>query len=310
LEKAGRYDEACLAYARALRKRPGRAKWWYRLGRARWKAGDLVGASRAYERAIELDPDRGLWRQRWERSRTQSSRLPQFQGLLVAHRAHHRGLPENSLEGTAMLPEWVDGVEIDVRLTSDGVPVLIHDNTVDRTTAITGRVSEFTSRRISTATAGRVPDLQSYLSSPHLDRFSLVMVDLKVPAGPHLLRVLDSIREVCATERIIAMVRTLEQLSALRSTRDAYRVGWYGTTTSDVRQRLRVAENFDIELLMIARGSNRYLRNRAAGQSIRGAGRLVGASTVNTDTAIDSVANDGCDVLLTDVSHWHRFAPG
>jgi glycerophosphoryl diester phosphodiesterase len=52
---------------------------------------------------------------------------------VIAHRTCPKHAPENSLEGMAKAAALgADAVEIDVRLTSDGVPVLNHDTTVWR----------------------------------------------------------------------------------------------------------------------------------------------------------------------------------
>lgn len=40
------------------------------------------------------------------------------------------------------------GVELDIEFTSDGIPVLMHDNTVDRTTDGTGRLCDLTFEQI------------------------------------------------------------------------------------------------------------------------------------------------------------------
>lgn len=53
---------------------------------------------------------------------------------IVAHRACPLHAPENSLAGVKMAAKLgADAVEIDLRLTSDGVPVLNHDRTFWRT---------------------------------------------------------------------------------------------------------------------------------------------------------------------------------
>ncbi|MFD2795483.1 glycerophosphodiester phosphodiesterase family protein [Promicromonospora vindobonensis] len=70
---------------------------------------------------------------------------PDARILTAAHRAQWRSAPENSVP--AILAAFEDGaeiVELDVRLTADGVPVLMHDTTVDRTTDGTGRVDSLT----------------------------------------------------------------------------------------------------------------------------------------------------------------------
>jgi glycerophosphoryl diester phosphodiesterase len=65
--------------------------------------------------------------------------------MLIAHRGFSGRYPENTLwafREAMKLP--VDGIELDIRRTRDGVLVVIHDETVDRTTFGSGRVSELT----------------------------------------------------------------------------------------------------------------------------------------------------------------------
>jgi glycerophosphoryl diester phosphodiesterase len=65
--------------------------------------------------------------------------------LIITHRglAHH--VPENTLASVrAALETPVDGIEIDVYLSADGVPVVMHDPTLDRTTDGHGPVCSLT----------------------------------------------------------------------------------------------------------------------------------------------------------------------
>lgn len=65
--------------------------------------------------------------------------------MVVAHRGCWRDAAENALSGIeACVRMGVDVVELDVRRTRDGALVLMHDETVDRTTNGTGRVSDLT----------------------------------------------------------------------------------------------------------------------------------------------------------------------
>lgn len=65
--------------------------------------------------------------------------------LISAHRGGAALAPENTLaafrNGIAL---GADFLEMDVHLTKDGVPVVIHDATIDRTTDGAGRVADFT----------------------------------------------------------------------------------------------------------------------------------------------------------------------
>jgi len=57
--------------------------------------------------------------------------------LVISHRTQMGTCPENTLAGIeAALAEAVDAIEIDVRATLDGVPVLMHDASLERTTGI------------------------------------------------------------------------------------------------------------------------------------------------------------------------------
>ena len=64
--------------------------------------------------------------------------------MVVAHRGcWFDGAPENSLSAIRRCEAiGVDIIEIDVALTADGTPVLLHDETVDRTTDASGPIAE------------------------------------------------------------------------------------------------------------------------------------------------------------------------
>lgn len=75
------------------------------------------------------------------------AQLENFDGgiMVVAHRACWRSASENSIEAIEeCIRLGVDMVEIDVRRTADGNLVVIHDDTVDRTTNGHGPVSAMT----------------------------------------------------------------------------------------------------------------------------------------------------------------------
>jgi len=65
--------------------------------------------------------------------------------LVAAHRAAHNVYPENSLQAIQeSIKLGVDIIEIDVKVSKDGVPFLMHDRTMDRTTTGKGDPEEFT----------------------------------------------------------------------------------------------------------------------------------------------------------------------
>jgi len=75
--------------------------------------------------------------------------------LIFAHRGASQLAPENTLTAFRKALELgADGVELDVRLSADGVPVVIHDATVDATTAGSGRVSSLAVSELKGLDAG------------------------------------------------------------------------------------------------------------------------------------------------------------
>ena len=57
--------------------------------------------------------------------------------LLLAHRGYHTDAPENTLAAfAAAVKLGVDGIETDVRLSRDGLPVIIHDRVTPRKRAV------------------------------------------------------------------------------------------------------------------------------------------------------------------------------
>lgn len=83
---------------------------------------------------------------------------PYFAGapLLIAHRGGSGLAPENTLAAFRRAIEWwrADVLEIDVHSTRDGEVVVIHDDTVDRTTDGTGPVAGFRLEEIRRLDAG------------------------------------------------------------------------------------------------------------------------------------------------------------
>lgn len=91
-----------------------------------------------------------------------------------AHRGCSMAAPENSLPAFRLaLDSGAEGVEFDVQLTRDRVPVVIHDETVDRTHLGTGWVKDLTAAEVT----GLSSRLGSGATIPTLDEVLAVFAD-------------------------------------------------------------------------------------------------------------------------------------
>ena len=75
--------------------------------------------------------------------------------LIIAHRGASLIAPENTLAAFALAMEsGADGIELDVRLSRDGVPVVIHDATLRRTGLREEAVARMDAKQLGEVDAG------------------------------------------------------------------------------------------------------------------------------------------------------------
>lgn len=101
-----------------------------------------------------------------------------WEGRYYAHRGLHQSkkkTPENSMAAFKLAVKHNYGIELDVQLTKDKVPVIIHDYSVKRVCGIDKKVNEFTLEELQ--------QLNLYTSEEHIPTFESVlnMINGQVP---------------------------------------------------------------------------------------------------------------------------------
>jgi len=131
--------------------------------------------------------------------------------LRLAHRGDHRRLPENSLAALvagARAPRS-DGVEFDVHLSRDHVPVVIHDATLARVQGVPARVDALTAAELQ---RHGVPSLAEVMAS--LPAAAFLDVELKVVPGRETASVLTAARGAGGARAVVSAF-ALEALEAI-----------------------------------------------------------------------------------------------
>jgi glycerophosphoryl diester phosphodiesterase len=103
--------------------------------------------------------------------------------LVIAHRGASALAPENTLAAfRRALDDGAEGFEFDVRLASDGVPVVVHDATLRRTAGRKGEIAALSSSALAEIDAG------SWFNRRHPARARAEYAQERIPT---LARVLD-----------------------------------------------------------------------------------------------------------------------
>ncbi|MGB4776998.1 glycerophosphodiester phosphodiesterase [Microbacterium sp.] len=246
-----------------------------------------------------------------------AERTPGEASFIAAHRGGSSMAPENTLPAVrAALVSGFGYVEVDLSLTADGVAVLMHDRTVNRTTDGEGSLASLTLAAVRTLDAGGwysaafagtpVPTASEFLDVlAQLD--GRAILDLKGVWTPEAAD--DLVGELAA--------RGLERRVAVASF-DARALA-YVQARSDVIPRLLILKTLptDIVPAALAVGARGVVVGRGALQArpevvdeLHEAGLRVVAYTLNSDRQWDAATSLGVDGIVTDdpglLDHWQR----
>ncbi len=127
------------------------------------------------------------------------SEMGSFKNVRYAHRGlHNSSVPENSIEAFSLAVESGFGIELDVRLSSDGELMVFHDETLDRMTDVSGKFDEFGADAL-----GKIKLLGTENTIPTF-REVLELVDGKVPL---LVEIKEFNGSFAVTEKTVDMLR-------------------------------------------------------------------------------------------------------
>lgn len=227
--------------------------------------------------------------------------------FVTSHAACKGYAPENTLAGIRKAIELgADAIEVDIHCTKDGVPVLLHDSTVDRTTDGTGDIREMTLEEARRLDAGAkqhdgrysgepIPTLAEVLAE--VAGRALLVLEIKQPGIEE--RVCRVVRDANAVQdcevhsfwpQVVAAVRKAEPRMAAALLTDARAIkDWH--------------DFFGFALSLNAQAISVHYRS-AAPDIVRAAQRR-GLSfltwTVNEPADIRRVVDAGVDAVCSDV---------
>ncbi|KUO15132.1 glycerophosphodiester phosphodiesterase [Streptomyces dysideae] len=157
----------------------------------------------------------------------------------VAHRGDPYVARENTLDSLrSALTRGADAVEADVRLTRDGVPVLLHDATLKRLWQQDRPLGSLSADEVRGLTAGGVPTLAEALTAMDGSR---LMLDLPgEPSVRAVRRIVDVVRE-CGARDHVYYCASAPAMLAVRTADPAAEIALTWTTLAPPRPALLAA---------------------------------------------------------------------
>lgn len=239
--------------------------------------------------------------------RERPRRAPEGWPVNIGHRGDPTRFPENTLSSfRGALAAGAEGLELDVRLTRDGHPVVMHDGTVERTTDGFGALSGMTLdevRRLDVGGDG-VPTLREVFQSFPGVHVNLDIKDRDRPGAERV--VLDVLREAGAADRALVASAHHRVLRKFRGAAGGgFRTGasrweiavFYGLSLLRLERLIRPA--YAALQVPVTHGRLRILTPRFVAAA-RASGVRVDAWTINRADQMREVLDLGVDGVMTD----------
>jgi len=227
---------------------------------------------------------------------------------VIAHRGFSGAAPENTIAAVrAAIEIQADMVEIDVTLTADGRVVVIHDETLDRTTNGGGLVSDFSLTALQQLDAGswfaprfageRIPTLDAVLDE--VEGRILLNVEIKSESVDRgvVPKVASSIRKRGMIDQVVVSSFSPTALEQMHSEAPEIRTAvLYNTKFHKGQDSVEIVTDLGASVFNIKRQRlTKKMMRRCADNDIP-----VGIYTVNKPARMRRLVKKGIDAIFTD----------
>ena len=222
-----------------------------------------------------------------------------------AHRGFSGKYPENTiLAFKKAIEAEADGIELDVQLTKDGEIVIIHDETIDRTTDGKGEVVSYTYEELSKFDASyiyrgkvgfnKIPTLREYFELIK-DTNIITNIELKTGINEYIgieEKVWDLIKEFNLTKRVI--ISSFNHYSILRMKKIAPELKYGLLSETWIINAGEYTKNLGVECY------HPHFANMTEDivKEIKSYGIEINTFTVNKKEQIYDMLNKGIDIII------------
>jgi glycerophosphoryl diester phosphodiesterase len=190
-------------------------------------------------------------------------------------------------------------VEVDVQLTKDGVPILMHDTTVDRTTNGSGRVDQLTAEQIAQLTVkggGRVPTLAQALAALQNRTTDLLLEIKEEQSASEVKHILSVVDKAHMTDRTIVQSFHEDVVRDAEAASPDLRVGLLRSALDS--DPVATARRFSLSMYAVKYGG--LAAKPTAADALTKAGVQVFVWTINSENEWRNALTWGVDGIITD----------
>jgi len=244
--------------------------------------------------------------------------------MVQAHRGASGYAPENTLAAFQMAVDMkADGIECDIHLSSDGVFVVCHDETIDRTSNGTGKIAEMTYEEITKYNFGckfhpHYFNPENALTAPTLEQMldivkvmKVINIEVKEFAGDEDKALNDFyaiLEKYGVVERVIVSSFNAGILKRLKELHSDIFTGFLYHPKAGVDHKTYLQTALDINSNAIHPEIATLTQEDV--DAAHGHGLKVNIWTANTREMVDKAKALGCDGIITNYPDWALLGVG
>lgn len=235
---------------------------------------------------------------------------------VISHRGSNKICPQNTLEAFRQSIRFhADGFETDVHLTKDGIPVIHHNYSVEKTSDGKGNIADMTLEELKSLDFGsyfhhsykgtKIPTLEEFLTLCEKAELSVLNIEIKSPLNRDYTvadKVISMVKEHNLFDKLIISSFDSDLLLYVKDVDENCPTGFlYSPDKVDFTPYWSKIVDFAKSIATDALHPHQYFVNKAYVEKAHEAGLYVNPWTVNSERSINKMLDCGVDGIITDV---------
>lgn len=234
---------------------------------------------------------------------------------VISHRGANRQAPQNTLPAfEKSIQIGVDGFETDVHVSSDGVPVICHNYTIDSTSSGKGEIADLSFDYLREQEFGsyfnkrfsdtKIPTLDEFLNLCAGANIEIMNIELKKPRYPDtdiVRKTIDSVKEYGLFDKLLISSFDPSLLVEAKDIDSKCKTGFlYSPERKITREMWYRAADYAKEIRADALHPHYIFVNKKYVENAHRLGVKVNVWTINRPSVAIRLIKDGVDGLITD----------